>query len=543
MISLSKIVSNKVVQHIPIYSMFDRDSHKVNLACDGNANRCVTAYYQNPTFTKLLLHAPTEENSINLDQLKKWISQIDGAIQVIPDQNMKMSALYQRQEEFASKETFSQQADLIIFEGQELGKRLLSERKPNQLLAYWCPVCATRKKTRSFLEGWKEQNQELFKAVDYVIVASNDQIQYLKELNVDDGKICLVDKLIDRSIPMFKEYTVDNEVIQLIQRLKREHQFVVYLPFRLSDEGYQLQNVLRALSRVDAVLIYPNLNGVGVQQLMAKFKDQNKESLVKMLVDGVKISSSRDTMYTILDHGYGVIIPYFEDCQFINHATEQELFDPKNLPVCWVVKSQRQLREIIGRGRTDLFVIEGFDRVGKNTLISEVVQTYHAAQFKQPASQDVGIDYRDVEKFQKYLGKHYKDVIWALLQKIGQDIVVTSRLFVSDMAYSKLFGRKFQFGPLAESFGLGKLFNVHSFCILWKTFDDYKKRCEQSGSEVQYNEEQFEKLSKLFQEATDEYGGEVIRVEAATSREEVFEKFKEFLKQRALSIDLRQSQE
>jgi len=176
-----------------------------------------------------------------------------------------------------------------------------------------------------------------------------------------------------------------------------------------------------------------------------------------------------------------------------------------------------------------LIAIEGFDRVGKDTLITTFLQKYsNVKQYKQPTSESVGISYRDTKQFELYLYDHYTQVINELIElSKTSDIVITSRLFVSDKTYSELFGRKYQFGELAEKYNLLKYFNVISYCMLWNSYDEYLKRV--GNSNIEYNKEEFIKLNDLFSKNTLALNGYVAYIKNSDSIETNFEKFKKIL--------------
>ena len=176
-----------------------------------------------------------------------------------------------------------------------------------------------------------------------------------------------------------------------------------------------------------------------------------------------------------------------------------------------------------------LIAIEGFDRVGKDTLISNFLEKYPSAKhYKQPTSESVGISYRDTKQFELYLYDHYTQVIKELIDlNKSTDIVITSRLFVSDKTYSELFGRKYQFGELAEKYNLLDHFNLISYCMLWKSYDEYLKRI--NNSNIEYNKEEFIRLNDLFCKNTLELNGYVEYINNNDSREINFKRFEEIL--------------
>ena len=356
MIDFNKIINDKNILHIPIYSMFDRKTRKLNISCDGNVNRYLTTYYLNNTYKKLNLYIPNKNNVTNIDKFNEYISLLKN-VKLYSSSYIKDSALYQREKEFATKiikNIKNKNVDYIIFEGQQLGIKLLNSKILQSKLIYWCPVCATNTKTRSFLNKDKKINEYIFKHknISYIIIDSIDQYNYLKELDISEDKICLINKHIDRTLPMFSNYIKDITVISFIEYLNKENKKIIYLPFRLSDEGYKLEEIFNIinnnLTNNNYCIIYPNLNNISVEELSRVIhKKYENIDVNKILNNSYKISSSRDTFYTILDNCNKVIIPYFEDINFINHSTIQELFDENKLPICNVVKTEKEFIECL----------------------------------------------------------------------------------------------------------------------------------------------------------------------------------------------------
>ena len=189
--------------------------------------------------------------------------------------------------------------------------------------------------------------------------------------------------------------------------------------------------------------------------------------------------------------------------------------------------------------RKRLVVVEGFDRTGKDTLIRSFLDKHSdAKQYIQPTSESVGISYRDVHAFEDYLSDHYREVVDNIIKMSKEESVntiITTRLFVSDMAYSKLFERKYQFGPIAEEKELKKFCEPICFCILWKNYDEYLKRvakCEDSV--IEYSEKEFYELQGLFEDAMAKMGGGILWIEESTTREYILENLEDIVKRCAI---------
>ena len=337
---LAMLLRDLSVAYIPIYSMFDHQTKLVDLECDGNVNRWMTNFYKSgQAWKKLTIFGPCGDLAKSDENFKMFRSKLYRNfknIEYVGSAAFCGGAKNQRSSDFP-KELIGQfkdkllENDVVIVESQELFKALLIAKNTGHWsgkLVYWCPVCATSKKSRTFLEASKTADMTCFKTADHVIVATDEQAEYVKECGVASDKISILKEFIDRTLPMFKDYTVDNEALETVEKELNAGKTCLYLPFRLSDEGYKIWEILDSvfvkLMSDELVIFTPNLNGASEAELVKLCKDNGSwlgEDQIRSAISKFKpISSSRDTYYTLIDYCPDLIIPYFEDWKFVMHA-------------------------------------------------------------------------------------------------------------------------------------------------------------------------------------------------------------------------------
>lgn len=183
--------------------------------------------------------------------------------------------------------------------------------------------------------------------------------------------------------------------------------------------------------------------------------------------------------------------------------------------------------------RKRLICIEGFDRVGKDTLLRRVGVDWckKVILYEQPQVEDVGVDYRDSEGFSKYLKKHFAKVVDDLNDLLAKPrCIMMTRFLVSDNTYSKLFGRE---NLLEQAVADGDLLKddveLKTFLILWKNYDEYLKRVEASHSRVEYTKEEFIKVQRLMSDEAKKLGGKILKITHETTKDEIFTELGNYL--------------
>lgn len=345
----NNLIKNKNVFHIPIVSMSDHVNRIYNLSCDGNVNRLISNYTVCNSFKSLTILFPnksTGQSFVN-DQFEKmrtpdkensFNKKSTGKINVYYSNNIPDNAKDHRigdveslHEEIMKMKEY-EDADIIIVESQKLAQLLIYENSLGlskfKEIWYWCPTCATHKHERDFQIPYKDYDDKLFEACDGIIVASNEQKEFIKKSR-PWKKVILYSELMRRSLKSF-DYEIDNDIID---KLIEEHNQIIYLPFRLSDPGYKADFIVNTLyelfkNNIEFVVWYSDPNASNfIENFIDKIEDNEYKEKFKNIFKHV--SSERNVYYTILDYG-DTIIPYLEDLEFINHCAIYEFIDPRS---------------------------------------------------------------------------------------------------------------------------------------------------------------------------------------------------------------------
>ena len=313
---LNSILKRKNVIYIPIISCINRDTNEYDLGADGNVNRFITAFSLCDSYKKLAILLPkkhVEGSEKIIEEFAKYHN-----VELVWCDDFGKHAKDQRVNEDIIRQMIqvidhldhSHEYDLCIFESQGLGSQLVKSHSFDTI--WWNPVSATDTKSRDFLEGYEEMNKEVINISDWVLLASPDQVKYYSGYK---DKVLLIDRLIDRDLKYF-DYKPDRDIIVNHVDLRPKY----FLPYRLTDQGYKFDKVLEYLEsdKSNWIALYTDPNNSHViENLEPELKDRF-----------IKVSSKRDTYYTILDYAH-VTIPYFEDLEFINHASIWEFMHDK----------------------------------------------------------------------------------------------------------------------------------------------------------------------------------------------------------------------
>lgn len=141
--------------------------------------------------------------------------------------------------------------------------------------------------------------------------------------------------------------------------------------------------------------------------------------------------------------------------------------------------------------KNKLIILEGPDKVGKDTILKNFSnkKIYKYIQNNNPP------DYRnDFRKFEKWLNNFLKNQSKELIN-LNQNIIM-ARLFTSDYVYSTLFSRLSIIDEIYNTLSLN--FDIHQIIILYKSYVQYIKRYYLSSEEVEYTENEFNKIQSLF---------------------------------------------
>ena len=336
---LNSLIENKKILYIPIYSCFDYQTNKLNFKADGNINRFLTTFYYCNKYKSLDIFCPTTGK--DFDWFVKSCETLKNINLIYLDLIAK-SAKIERSLDFANNifKIFNDwdKYDYIIVESQHLFLKLYINGYKKMI--YWCPVCATNEKTRDFLEPFRELDKHIFSISEYTIVASNDQVKYYK--SITNKNPIQINTFINRNLPFFK-YTSQDNIIELLNKFSNYYK--IFLPFRLTDKGYQMQEIFDFLynefkNTKSFKVFYSNPNNCDIYQFA------KNDAYKKLFIDEnfIQVSKDRDTYYTIIDFGK-VIIPYFEDTDFIWHAAINEFSSKKSS--CIIHKNLKEFKSIL----------------------------------------------------------------------------------------------------------------------------------------------------------------------------------------------------
>lgn len=144
--------------------------------------------------------------------------------------------------------------------------------------------------------------------------------------------------------------------------------------------------------------------------------------------------------------------------------------------------------------KNKLIVIEGPDRVGKDTLLDacqNIENLYILKQHNEPPH------YRnDPKKFEEWLNIFLKNQIQEIIA-LNQNIIM-ARLFGSDAVYSEIFNRRTIIYELYHQ--LKEHYDYQQIIIIYNSYQHYLERCKITNSEIEYSESEFNRIQKLFRQ-------------------------------------------
>lgn len=331
-------MQDKNILYVPIVSSINRETNQYNLDSDGNIARFITFFEHHHKYHKLVIVLPKNNESHKIIDSWSYCNNVD----IIWSDNFGNHAGEQRNDPEVYREILKEieyyidesniPINTIIFESQGLGEELIDiDCNIEAELVYWCPVCKIDDNhTRSFLEGYDEINKRLFSSCDWCIVESPMQ---LNKFSFPDTSIYPYYQMVDRDIKYFG-YVSELEWKDTIAILDNIKVPVYYLPYRLTDEGYKIDEVIDFINMdvAEHVIVYytdPNNSGY-----MDKIKNKFNNN-----IHCIKLSSDRNSHFTMLSCE-NVIVPYFEDLDFVNHALLWEMMSIKSKCSFAITKEQ-----------------------------------------------------------------------------------------------------------------------------------------------------------------------------------------------------------
>lgn len=343
---LDGIISGKRILCVPIVSSINRITGEYKLDCDGNINRIVTAFSHADSFENLTIFLPIDYES--KDILNYFVRKFNNKVDLVYTPFFGKHAGEQRSKPECFEKTlklieneYIVNYDYVFVESQYLGNALISDGYRSKLI-FWNNVCEIEVdgyiKSRSFMQGYNNLNRNLVRNCAYTICVSPETTEYWKTFMLDEGnsetRVLNCPYLIDRDLPYFN-YHVDTELKEYVNSIKSGGYEIIYLPYRMTDEGYQMDKVIEFINNYctthKVALFYSDPNDSGY---IGKVKPQINEN-----IKYVKVSTDRCIYYTLLDCA-NVIIPYFEDIAFVNHASIHEMFNHQTN--CTIVLDESQ---------------------------------------------------------------------------------------------------------------------------------------------------------------------------------------------------------
>lgn len=309
----NELIRNKKILYIPVISSINRDTKLYNLDSDGNINRIITTFATANSYSELIIFLPAKHTGgkyvsafLRMCPNTKIYYSDNFGIHAGEQRNKKevYEALIEEANEF-NIDNF----DYIICDSQNI-TLYFATQYPEKTI-YLNSLMYSPGLVRIYTKGFEEFDKNLFNICKYVILGTYGQYNYYSLLDKD--KIYFIDKYMDRSLPCFALYNKDIEVIKLVDDLKSQDNDmdIYYLPYRLSDEAYKLDDVLDYIKSHS-------------KKYMILYADPNESHLLDNNIDACKVSSMRDTYYTLLDDGR-ITIPYFEDLDISNHCIIHEM--------------------------------------------------------------------------------------------------------------------------------------------------------------------------------------------------------------------------
>lgn len=175
-----------------------------------------------------------------------------------------------------------------------------------------------------------------------------------------------------------------------------------------------------------------------------------------------------------------------------------------------------------------LFVIEGFDRAGKDTLLNDLEKIKNK-KFYVYKSDLSGLPKYDKEQsdFISWLNRFIDTQIKQLNELFNTyDIIIMTRLIISDEVYSTLFNREHTTIKYLKN--LREDVELYNYCLLFESYDEYLKRLNIiNESIIQYNRDDFNKINDLYKDIIEksEYKSYINYVKANDQTKDILSNF------------------
>lgn len=191
-----------------------------------------------------------------------------------------------------------------------------------------------------------------------------------------------------------------------------------------------------------------------------------------------------------------------------------------------------------------IFVIEGFDRIGKDTIFNLVKETFEKDPkyqwfleknefYIQDIDRSALPDYKkDPDNFFLWLVKHTKQEIRDInkILESGKNVIMV-RFLLTDLVYADLFERPNIVECLAEN----ECYEIENFIMLWKSYDDYIARLECIDpdiklKDVEYDKPTFEYVQSIYLQFANRFKRNmVIMIDNNMTQKEIANEFVSFI--------------
>lgn len=173
-----------------------------------------------------------------------------------------------------------------------------------------------------------------------------------------------------------------------------------------------------------------------------------------------------------------------------------------------------------------LIVLEGHDRTGKDTLMN-MLDFNDFLIYKQPETEAQDTDYKNPEKFEKFMVKWIRKVLddlYTMSKLNGTDRpIVMSRLWLTDNVFADIYGRN----HVVEKYFLREIeanFDVTNYIMLWRNYEEYETRIKMIGGTIDFTPQEFDDIVSNFNQykTSKDY---VRLIDAIDSKEDIYDDF------------------
>lgn len=316
---MKKEFENARILYVPIVSMRSYDTGRYNLDSDGNVNRAVSFFTENPLgkpkSTMIILPANFEGKDFH-EKFRK--ANVDTDFGPYPE-NAKATReddkiLYERIVNLTNVFDFN----YFIVESPALFKKLKAEQTPDMKIAFWNPVSKTLESRPTFMsdEALAELDEVSINA-DLLIVATKSQAEYYK-------KTYKKDSFVFSNFILKKDVTYDKQEVEHIQEFFNKMfsgMDKYFFPFRLTDKGYRFQETVDCLVKTDKPFVIfftdPNESGIINDEFKAKY-DKVKHFFVKVPTDRKTIYSFMKAVPCIYNESYDIHHASLEEIKYLH---------------------------------------------------------------------------------------------------------------------------------------------------------------------------------------------------------------------------------